>query len=263
MSNLFQRLASQQLDPGTLRVRPMASLPYQAVPEFTDDATDLDTGGVPVTTPRAMAAPPGATPTHPSESAPSTSRHPGEQPQRPSAPASLLPTTDHASAATPSTDGPTSHEEPQVQAATGITTHPAEATLPLPSALLMENLAAKPGATVSNAALPSAADPASHSSNAFTDTSADTTADGLPAPLLPRQRPTKVTTAAPNASPAPRGSAGAARQESTEPNEVHVHIGRIEVTAIQESTQPKLRPKRGQAPMTLDNYLAKRQRGDT
>lgn len=263
MSNLFQRLASQQLDPGTLRVRPMASLPYQAVPEFTEDATNLDTGDGPVTTPRAVTTRPGSMPTHPSKSATSTSRHPSAQPQRSSVPAPLLPTTDHASTATPSTDGPTYHGEPQIQATTGITTYPAEATLPLPSPLLMEIPAAKSAVAVSNEASSPAADPATHSPDASTGASADSAAEGLPAPLLPRQRTAKATGTAPNASPEPRGSAGAAREESTEPNEVHVHIGRIEVTAIQESPQPKSRRKHGQAPMTLDDYLAKRQRGGT
>src|SRR4051794_40395259 len=52
-------------------------------------------------------------------------------------------------------------------------------------------------------------------------------------------------------------NAGApAADESTE---VHIHIGRIEVTAAQEAPSPRNRPSRKQAPrMSLDAYLAAR-----
>jgi hypothetical protein len=46
-----------------------------------------------------------------------------------------------------------------------------------------------------------------------------------------------------------------------EPDEVHIHIGRIEITAIQEP-KPASRPARkGAAPLSLDDYLARR-KGD-
>ena len=48
---------------------------------------------------------------------------------------------------------------------------------------------------------------------------------------------------------------------NTEPNEVHVHIGRIEVTAVPQPAPPKRRapaPVRGS--MSLTDYLAQRQR---
>jgi len=50
-------------------------------------------------------------------------------------------------------------------------------------------------------------------------------------------------------------------QAEAESTEVHVHIGRIEVTAVPESspTRPARRPRR--EPMSLDDYLAQRQRG--
>jgi hypothetical protein len=257
MSNLFQRLASQQLDSGTLRVHPMASLPYQAVPEFTEQATELDKYDKVAGTPEAGSAPPGSMPSHPtSESVPTTSRKASTQPQHPSAPAPLLPTTDQADQApmaAPSTEALASEEEPH----TGITPHPAKTRLPLPSPLLMELPAEeKPGSAVSNEISPPVENPS-------TDTSSDTAADGLPAAILPRQRAAKATTAMPHAPPTPHTGVRTSQEASSEPNEVHVHIGRIEVTAIQQPSPPKPRQKRGRAPMSLDDYLAKRQRGDT
>lgn len=53
-----------------------------------------------------------------------------------------------------------------------------------------------------------------------------------------------------------------ANAKETEVNEVHVHIGRIEVTAVHEKpvSKPSAIPARRQ-PMSLDEYLAKRQGG--
>lgn len=44
------------------------------------------------------------------------------------------------------------------------------------------------------------------------------------------------------------------------PNEVHVHIGRIEVTALREAPARPAARKAGRAPMSLDEYLARRQK---
>lgn len=48
------------------------------------------------------------------------------------------------------------------------------------------------------------------------------------------------------------------RSPDSAPNEVHVHIGRIEVTALQDAPAAKPRT-RGRQPMSLDEYLARRQ----
>lgn len=45
------------------------------------------------------------------------------------------------------------------------------------------------------------------------------------------------------------------------PTEVHVHIGRIEVTAIPEAPPTRSKPRAVKAPMSLEEYLARRQRG--
>lgn len=46
-----------------------------------------------------------------------------------------------------------------------------------------------------------------------------------------------------------------------QPNEVHVHIGRIEVTALREAPQPRARERSGRKPMSLEEYLLQRQKG--
>jgi hypothetical protein len=48
-------------------------------------------------------------------------------------------------------------------------------------------------------------------------------------------------------------------QQTGPADEIHIHIGRIEVTAVQEPAAPAPRRKpKGREPMSLDDYLAKR-----
>ena len=56
----------------------------------------------------------------------------------------------------------------------------------------------------------------------------------------------------------PAGNRAATLEETTE---VHVSIGRIEVTAVHEAPPPKRVGPRRPAPMSLDDYLSKRQGG--
>jgi hypothetical protein len=56
----------------------------------------------------------------------------------------------------------------------------------------------------------------------------------------------------------PAGSRAATVEETTE---VQVNIGRIEVTAVHEAPVAKPAPRRRNAPMSLDQYLARRQGG--
>jgi hypothetical protein len=89
--------------------------------------------------------------------------------------------------------------------------------------------------------------------------------DEAPGPRVPRQlveHPGRVRT---EPAMALRPNAAFDRPLSstrdTEPNEVHVHIGRIEVTAVPQPAPPKRRapaPVRGS--MSLTDYLAQRQR---
>lgn len=84
-----------------------------------------------------------------------------------------------------------------------------------------------------------------------------------PAPLLPRAE-RHADGPAPHLTLWPRQEQAAARQPAKAPEEtteVHVTIGRIEVTAVQEAEAQKPAPRRRPAPMSLDEYIARRQGG--
>jgi len=83
-----------------------------------------------------------------------------------------------------------------------------------------------------------------------------------PQPLVTTYQPPSTPTTRLRQQPA-SGTSTPQRGRAPEaaPDEIHVHIGRIEVTAVSEAPKPKARAARGQAPMSLDDYLAKRQRG--
>ncbi len=78
-------------------------------------------------------------------------------------------------------------------------------------------------------------------------------------PLLPLAQPAREpfrpTSTASNGNP---GRSAGLIEETTE---VHVHIGRIEVTAMHEPAPAKPAAARRPAPMSLDDYLAKRHGG--
>ncbi|MCY1273847.1 hypothetical protein D9M70_224610 [compost metagenome] len=71
----------------------------------------------------------------------------------------------------------------------------------------------------------------------------------LPPALLPRA-------AAAAGRPAPALEARA--EPAREPDEVHIHIGRIEVTALQEPAPARREARKGPPPLSLDDYLARR-----
>lgn len=74
----------------------------------------------------------------------------------------------------------------------------------------------------------------------------------------PRQPPAAPVSVAGQAAWAAHPPPRAAKAE--EPTEVHVHIGRIDVTAVPEPAAPRRRPAGAPAPMSLDSYLARRSR---
>lgn len=82
-----------------------------------------------------------------------------------------------------------------------------------------------------------------------------------PAPLMPREA--RPTPPAPVPQPATRRGAllqGLATTQSEADTEVHIHIGRIDVTAVHEAQPPRRRAAAAPAPMSLDGYLAQRGR---
>lgn len=86
----------------------------------------------------------------------------------------------------------------------------------------------------------------------------------LPSPSPPRPGATRsAADAASPRSPAADRTAAQARATAEGPNEVHVHIGRIDVTAVQQPAPTPRAEKRGPTPMSLDEYLARRQRGSS
>lgn len=74
----------------------------------------------------------------------------------------------------------------------------------------------------------------------------------------PRPTPVAPVSVAGHAARAAHPPLRAAKTE--EPTEVHVHIGRIDVTAVAEPAAPRRRPAAAPALMSLDTYLAKRSR---
>jgi hypothetical protein len=59
----------------------------------------------------------------------------------------------------------------------------------------------------------------------------------------------------------PPVSGAAQNAARAEPGEVHIHIGRVEVTAVHEAPVPRRRPPAAPSPTSLDVYLAGRRRG--
>ncbi|MDB5733109.1 MAG: hypothetical protein JWQ03_3004, partial [Variovorax sp.] len=86
-----------------------------------------------------------------------------------------------------------------------------------------------------------------------------------PAPLMPRAdtRPAARSTPPfpPQGAARPRAAAGLTADDGN--TEVHIHIGRIDVTAAHDAPPARRRSAAAAppAPMSLDGYLAARQRG--
>ncbi len=114
-----------------------------------------------------------------------------------------------------------------------------------------------------------AQDPPRHDGQADTQPAAGRAAaqqQGAPdAWLAPRTELSRAEPPHAVPSPPPRVPAmpvpARGRNRSTgaeETTEVHVHIGRIEVTALQQTPAPRKPPRSGRAPLSLDDYLARR-----
>jgi hypothetical protein len=258
MSSLLRRLAAAQLGTGAPRLRPESRLPYHGSPPGMDAATDADPA-LPVSTRPAEAIQPasaagGRPPVAPS---PGTGEHPPTT--GPAAPRSGPPTATDTSATTGVIGAP----------------HPPTPHSPAPPPLLASRTDAAPAAP---AARPAAATPdpeEAPAAPAAAPRGQDSAPAQAPHALAPASHaaPPALMPATGGPDTASQGrarhgapaSAGSPRADAMAgaPDEVHIHIGRIEVSAVQEAPQPKARARRGQAPMSLDDYLARRQRGGT
>jgi hypothetical protein len=82
-----------------------------------------------------------------------------------------------------------------------------------------------------------------------------------PAPLLPRAalegNRSGVRGSPVSVAPQAAGVQSAAADEATE---VHIHIGRIDVTAVHEAPPPRRKTAPARAPRSLDDYLSRRNR---
>lgn len=84
-------------------------------------------------------------------------------------------------------------------------------------------------------------------------------AQNAPEPLLP---PVSAPSVAASAGLAPRAHpgawAGTTQPAAREDTEVHIHIGRIDVTVVHEAPKPRPRARERTQPVSLDAYLAAR-----
>ena len=82
-----------------------------------------------------------------------------------------------------------------------------------------------------------------------------------PAPLMPREaRPPPLSPVPQPATRRGTSPQSIAAAQSEADTEVHIHIGRIDVTAVHEAPAPRRRAAAAPAPMSLDGYLAQRGR---
>ena len=231
MSGLLQRLGARAIG-RAWAVRSDARLPFGAermlerpAPAAPDAAAAPQRLGTPAR-PHATAASPAAAPTTAAV-----------------VPAPLLPSASNALWPAPALPTPASNRATPLSAALLPTTNPATAADAPPT-----HAARTPAATQTPA---DAANQSAHTATVAP------IAPGTPTPLLP-------ATTRRNAMPAPaahlafgtqRAQAGTAQD-----TEVHIHIGRIEVTALQEASRPKAKPRERAQPMSLDTYLEQRRK---
>ncbi len=256
MSGLLQRLARQVVGPAPLmaraRITPRFAPPGDAVP--AGDAAGAPAGN----------APQGAASTKPptQTAAPDTRR--------------IGATTTYAARAADATaDGARVAHEADVPGRDGMRDTPytvldAPRQFAAPPRLLPPRTATPPAAAMdAEPAHTPAHTPAAAAGTTASFLSPTTDTHAMPAPLFaagtdshPPRGAFAGTISGPGQQPPNRQSLSArlpdTRSPDSAPNEVHVHIGRIEVTALQDAPAAKPRT-RGRQPMSLDEYLARRQ----
>ena len=257
MTGLFRRIAQQIVGPPPAKVHAVARLPYAPPPALTLDDEALPAapdprpeGSVSRLVPAERTAPPAA----PAVGEGDLSRPKAEPLARAETLAESAPTaTDDRSLAPLILPTPILAESEATEPWPLEPPAPANALLepdptPSPSAMapppaLPTSTPAKEGETVTVRLPPLVMAPASASMQTRRDVSSEPERTG-------------------QAAPAARTQASRRTVAATDAAEVHVHIGRVEVTAIQEAAPPKRETRRqGRQPMSLEDYLAKRQSG--
>jgi len=249
MSGLLRRLASQTIGGGQPTIRPLARLPWTAPLELTEDTAAATEHGPTAVWPAAPGEPPAE---RGRVQPPATLAHrsPRESPQLEPLVRStpLDPSFATVTASTPETGLPTVRvERTGVDDATAAPTDAARA--PDVQAVAPRALP-QPGPP---------RQPAGPGPGRLRPTSqTDEAPLHLPTPMIEETVvPVRVQTGArPRIEPASYGDA--ARASAHEPSEVHVHIGRIEVTAVHEAPPAREKKRAARQPMSLEAYLAKR-----
>lgn len=274
MSGLFRRLAGRALgQPGATQLHAPARLPYQAAPAGMVEppahwsaepqpAASLplsprqavEPHGLEQQAPQQQASPQPATPrVAPGRTSPRApeATNTGTWPKDVAAPEQ---TTALLTGLKPATESPSLFQpaEPR-RVSTGIQDAAAQAApfvvmTPPPAPLFHPVADNAPTSAVSRRLAP---DSASHPGTPGIPEQ-PTASPSLPEAVLPPAPFSASRFSSPTARPSER---------QREPDEVHVHIGRIEITAVQPPAPAKRAARKGQAPLSLDDYLARR-KGD-
>jgi len=263
MTGLFRRLARQVVGPQPTRVHAMARLPFVSPPEPQPpaEAGGMDSASAPATAPSPA-----------SEQTTRRMQVDAPVPVARSSKSASAPT--HAAPPEAATHATTAQEPTACESLRGQIRVQVPAVEKREPADTLEHVVLVPDDGAAPATSPSTQAAVGHQQR--TDAPQDTavitaaTADdpgvNIPPPLVSSPEAAAQT---PNAAagdptrPSARGSreAQTGNTPTSEPTEVHVHIGRIEVTAVAEAAPARSKPHAGKAPMSLDEYLAQRERG--
>ncbi len=286
MSGLLRRLAQQAVTPEAAAVHPLQQLPYN-----TPQDVDLATASAPQRRPpapltpslapqaeeSAAAATPSLVTTSPrTASTPTTgpTSSPGPESGEPQPVLEPQPAAATKATITTMAEQPTAPHEPGVASAAPVTAHNRPVPIITEGQRPVGNITAADTTLSASEGLLSAREPQGRAATASpTPQPADPSA---PLPTSPTTVPTDLVLPDPLLAPTPHGAPhGAPHDEPVtsaeptglrlaktepEPTEVHVHIGRIEVTAVAETTPAPKRSRPRREPMSLDEYLAQRQR---
>jgi hypothetical protein len=256
MSGLFLRLAAQATEQRGATLHSPARLPYQALPERMEppsSALDMlrpsgeEERRIP-TRPEALSpgvapipAPTSLTSESPQEHAPGAARSEDRAP---------LPPPSLRAMAVRAESGEMPDTPPQENTEVATPTRPVDRA---PASIIDQPVPPPIVQSPSSSEAPQAPSVTRHEARpSLRSRQEQDGAVALPSPLLP--------TGSHRSAPLP-SSAPASAIPAREPDEVHIHIGRIEVTAIHESKPASRASRKGAPPLSLDDYLARR-KGD-